>query len=107
MGSSDSGCWILTVRGVDRAPMGFAEPGDVLTLERETDNEADPNAVRVMVSGRPAARAHLGYIAREETELLAGVDVSLLRGSVRFPLNPVEQVIDVVGVAGVRGAPSE
>lgn len=92
----------VTVRGVEWAPMGFAEPNEVLVLEREKDNKADPNAIRVAVRDRPTDLSHLGYVAKEQTELLEGVNLAGVQGLVRFPLNPVEQTVDLV----MQGEPS-
>ncbi len=42
-----------------------------MQLEREPDNPADPNAIKVLLPFRILEGAHLGYLRREAAEVLA------------------------------------
>ena len=42
-------------------------PGDEVTLEREPENQYDPQAIKVMLR-----EVHLGYIARQTAAFMAG-----------------------------------
>ena len=44
------------------------EPGDILHLEREPDNQHDSNAIKVLT---PEDHQHIGYIGGEHTQFIA------------------------------------
>lgn len=97
---SDCENFTLTVRGVDRAALGFAEPGESLALKREPENPVDKNAIMVLRTGRSLSqdRALLGYVAQEQTSLLSewgDEELEAALVSIEFPLNPVEQQVRV------------
>lgn len=65
-----------------QAIYNIAQRGDITgcRLEREPDNPADPNAIKVMLPNRMMEGKQLGYLMRESAELLAPrLDAGTLR----------------------------
>lgn len=60
----------MTTRRMMAARISDGGPMEV-KLEREPDNHVDPNAIRVIVTGGPYSKLHIGYVPRRVAEILA------------------------------------